>query len=111
MSEATAKRPRHLMDPANPVRPRNDASLTTVQRWVASTLAVSTIGHMVVGVVLAAMIAPESALDARIGLNVIAGIFGVIAVLAARAIHGAPLRFWWLPLGLTPTPIGLWLCL
>ena len=108
---APPKRRRHLMDPANPVRPRNDAALTNVQRWVGSTLAVTTIGHLVAGLVLAAMIVPESEMPARIGLNVIAGAFGVIAVASWLLIHGKRVLSWWLLLGVLVVPIGLWLTL
>ena len=43
------------MDPANPVRQVNDRSFTQVQRWVVSVLAVTTIGHLSVGLVVAAL--------------------------------------------------------
>ena len=45
------------MDPANP-RPRRRAgrmSMGTVQRWVMSVLAVTTIGHFSAGLVIAAI--------------------------------------------------------
>ena len=48
------RRPRHLMDPANPVRQVNDRAFTQVQRWVVSALAVVTILHLSVGLVIAA---------------------------------------------------------
>jgi len=113
--EAPARRRRHLIDPTapRPVRdPRAEArSLTRVQQWVMSTLAVTTVLHMSAGLILAAMFLPEPRLSAEIGLNVIAGAFGVIAVAAALAIHKKPILSWWLPLGFVPTVVGLWLTL
>jgi hypothetical protein len=107
------RRPRHLMDPNDPRppvrRPTGGMSLSTVQKWVISTLAVSTILHFSLGLIAAAMYVDESRLDAQVGLNVLAGITGVAAVLAGRAIHGARLLSWWLVLGLAPLPIGLYL--
>jgi hypothetical protein len=99
------------MDPAHPVRPRNDQALTEVQQWVMSTLAVFTIAHLSAGMVLAALETPESATSARVGLNVIAGAFGVLAVVAGRAIHQRPMLTPWLLLGTAPALAGLWLSL
>ncbi|TWG94198.1 hypothetical protein L615_005700000090 [Nocardioides sp. J9] len=108
---ASRPRRRHLMDPANPVRPVNDRSLTQVQRYVMSTLVVFTAAHLAAGVVLAAMEAAETAQAARIGLNVIAGAFMAIAVVAARAIHRrTPLTVWLLVAPAT-TALGLWITL
>lgn len=87
-------------------------SLTQVQRWVLSALAVTTILHLSVGLVLAAMfLADDRGLDAQIGLNVIAAAFGVIAVAVGRAIHGKPFLSAWLLLGLVPGIVGLFLTL
>lgn len=110
ISPAERPRRRHLMDPARPVRPVNDRSLTHTQRWVASTLAVFTISHLALGLVLAAWETPASATAARIGLNVIAGAFGVLAVVAGRLIHRRRPLSPWLALGALPTLLGLWLC-
>ena len=52
---------------------------------------------------------PPSATSARAGLNVIAGAFGVAAVVAGLAIHRRPPLSPWLLLGLLPTVVGLWL--
>lgn len=81
--------PRHLMDPANP-RPmprREPMSLTQVQRWVMSSLALTTILHFAAGLVVAAMFLDPSRTDGRIGLNLLAGAVGVMAVGAFRLIH------------------------
>jgi hypothetical protein len=103
----------HLLDMSAPRRvvadPEKDArDLARVQRWVMSTLAVTTILHLVVGLVVAAVMldAPDSS---RIGLNVIAGVFGAIAVATGLAIHGRRILSPWLLLGVVPTAIGLWL--
>lgn len=108
------RRAKHLLDPNNPrrdfdpVRLRQEkAKLQRVQRWVGSTLAVTTILHMAAGLVIAAIVVPDDRLDARIGLNVIAGAFGVMAVASALVIHGRSLKSWWLALGALVTPIGL----
>ena len=85
---------------------RDPMSLGRVQKWVLSTLAVTTIAHLAAGLVLAAMFIDESRLDSRIGLLVIAGAFGVIAVLSALLIHQRRLVTPWLFLGLLPTVVG-----
>lgn len=109
-STAAPKRPRHLIDPDNP-RPRSSGgmSLTQVQRWVLSTLAVFTILHMSAGLVIAAMVVEAERVDARVGLNVIAGLFGVMAVVTGRLIHQRSPWTPWLVLGAAPTVVGLWL--
>jgi hypothetical protein len=95
------------MDPDNPRPPqRYSTSLTTVQTWVLSTLAVTTILHLSAGLVVAALFAAKT--DAQIGLLVIAGLFGVVAVAAGRAIHRKRMFSWWLALGLIPLPVGLY---
>jgi hypothetical protein len=103
------RRRRHLMDPNNPRPPqrRRDMSLSQVQRWVLSTLAVTTILHMSGGLVLAAF--AVDTLDARIGLLVIAGLFGVMSVAAGLVIHQRRVVSWWLLLGWTPTLVGAYL--
>jgi hypothetical protein len=100
-----AKVRRHLMDPGNP-RPQNrePMSLSTVQKWVLSTLAATTIMHLAMGLVVAAAFADE--LEARIVLLVIAGAFGVIAMVSALLIHRHRLVSTWLLLGLVPAAVG-----
>jgi len=103
--------PRHLMDPNNPRPPqpaRGAMSLTTVQMWIMSTLAVSTIMHLSLGLVAAALYVPASRLDARIGLNILAGFTGMVAVAAGLGIHSKRMLSWWLLLGVLPLPIGLY---
>ena len=102
----------HLLDlnaPRQVVKdPEQDArDLARVQRWVMSVLAVTTIVHLVVGIVVAAVMLDDAPGTSRIGLNVIAGIFGAFAVAAGLAIHGRRILSPWLLLGVVPTAIGL----
>ncbi|GAA4754318.1 hypothetical protein GCM10023350_44620 [Nocardioides endophyticus] len=108
------KRPRHLMDPDNPVREVKSAAsgsmhLEPVQKWVLSILAAVTIAHLAAGLVIAAVYVDESRTDAQIGLNILAGAFGVIAVVVFRTIHQFKPLSAWLLLGLIPTIVGLYL--
>jgi len=110
------KRPRHLMDPANPQREvksqgTGSMHLEPVQKWVLSILAATTIVHLAFGLVIAAMYVDDTRTDAEIGLNILAGAFGVIAVAVFRAIHQLKLLSPWLLLGVVPTVAGLWLTL
>jgi hypothetical protein len=81
-------------------------SLTSVQRWIMSTLAVTTILHLSGGLVLAAKVADVR--SSQIGLLVIAGAFGVLAFAAGLLIHGKGLLHPLLLLGLVPPLIGAW---
>jgi hypothetical protein len=95
------------MDPANPVRQVNDHRLTQVQRWVVSVLAVTTIMHLSVGLVIGAFFLDEQAVGSRVGLCVIGGLFGVVAAAVGRLIHQKPVASWWLTLGLLPGVVGV----
>ena len=117
MSQPSVPVPRrkHLMDPNAP-RPVRDAdraerSLTSVQRWVMSALALTTILHLCAGLILAAMFLDDPRPGARVGLNLIAAAFGLMAVAGFRGIHGKPILSPWLALGLLPGVVGLWLTL
>ena len=79
-------------------------SLTSVQRWVMSSLVAMTILHLSAGVVVAAYF--SSRLDARIGLLVISAAFGLVAFEAALLIHRHRLVSWWLLPGLVPAAVG-----
>jgi hypothetical protein len=109
------KRPRHLMDPANPQRQvrrtSGGMSLDSVQKWVLSVLAATTIAHLAAGLVIASLYIDEDRTDARVGLNVIAAAFGVVAVAVFRAIHQKKAASAWLLLGLVPGVVGVWLVL
>jgi hypothetical protein len=108
---------RHLLD-LNAPRPvtvdrlkTEDKNLTNVQRWVMSTIAVTTLLHMAGAAILAAIYVANPRLDAHIGLNAIAGLFGVGAVASWLGIHGKRVLSPWLLLGALLFPIGLWLTL
>ena len=81
-------------------------SLTQVQQWVMSALAVTTILHLAAGLAVAAVFA--DARDAQVGLNVIAGAVGVLAVAAGFLIHRRSPVTPWLLLGVLPGLIGAW---
>ncbi len=110
------RRPRHLLDPSDLHRSHRSSqssseSLTNVQRWVMSVLAVTTILHLAAGLVVAAVFMDESRLGSRVGLIVIAGIIGMLAVATGRMIHAKSPITSWLLLGLAPALVGLWLVL
>ena len=99
---------KHLMTPGRP-RPaqRYNTSLTSVQRWVMSTLVAITILHLSAGLVVAAYFADR--VSSQIGLLVISALFGLIAFVAALLIHKrSPLSPWLLP-GLVPALVGAYL--
>jgi hypothetical protein len=106
----------HLLDLSAPRQvvadPEKDAAdLARVQRWVMSTLAVTTILHLVVGLLVAAVMMDGHPLSSRVWLTVISGVFGAFAVAAGRAIHGRSVLSPWLLLGTVPTAVGLALVL
>lgn len=106
------KRRSHLIDPdaPRPVRdPQAEQRLTRVQQWVMSVLAVTTILHLSAGLIIAAVAIDNPSPGARVGLSIIAGAFGAMAVAAARGIHQKPILSWWLLLGLVPTAVGIYL--
>ena len=107
------KRAKHLMDPNNP-RPsvrQGAMDVSHVQKWVMSTLAVTTILHLSFGIIIAAALVEEGRLDAKIGLLVISGVFGVLSVLTGLAIHQKPLITAWLLLGPIPAVVGAFVIL
>ena len=95
------------MDPANPVRQVNDHRLTQVQRWVVSVLAVTTIGHLSVGLVIGALFLDEDATVSRFGVCVIGGLFGVVAAGVGRLIHQKQIVSPWLAVGFLPGVVGI----
>src|SRR4051794_25586112 len=99
------------MDPANPVRQVNDHRLTQVQRWVVSVLAVTTILHLSVGLVIGALFLDVDQTVSRVGVCVIGGLFGVVAAGVGRLIHQKPIASWWLTLGFLPGLVGVVLAL
>jgi hypothetical protein len=108
------RRAKHLIDFDAPPRPQRDLareqeSLERVKRWVMSVLVVTTVAHLAVGLVVAAVMLDAPRPVARIGLCVIAGAFGVIGVALARLIHGRTPFTPWLLVGALPTVVGVWL--
>jgi hypothetical protein len=103
---------RHLIDPANP-RPQSTQgmSMGSVQRWVMSVLAVTTIGHFAAGLVIAAVYMDSRPLSARVGIDLIAGVVGVLGVAAGFLIHQKSALTPWLLLGLLPAAVGLYIIL
>lgn len=106
------RRARHLLDPDNP-RPRQSSaaqakSLDRVQKWVMSSLAGLTIMHLAVFAAVTAYVSDPSRLDARIGLNVMAGLIGMAAIVAGRLIHRVNPVSAWVLLGMLPGLIGAW---
>lgn len=86
-------------------------SMTSVQRWVMSVLAVTTIGHLSAGLVVAAVFLDTTRPGAQVGVDLIAGVIGVLGVAAGFLIHQkSPLQPW-LVLGLVPAAIGLYFIL
>ena len=104
----------HLLDldaPRRVVRDpaEEDRDLARVQRWVMSVISVTTILHLSGGLVVAAAMLDEKPYGSQVGLAVMAGVVGVLAVATGLGIHGRRLLSPWLLLGLVPTAIGLWL--
>jgi hypothetical protein len=82
-------------------------SLSSVQRWVMSTLVATTILHLAAGVVVAAYFSDR--VDSQIGLLVISAAFGLIAIEAALLIHRHRPVSSWLLLGLVPALVGAYI--
>lgn len=108
--EPVQRRAKHLIDPSAPRKQTSAediARLERVQRTVMSVLVGTTIFHLSIGLVIAALVIDESEQVARIGLCVLGGAFGVVAIAAAFAIHRRSMASPWLALGLLPTVAGL----
>lgn len=110
-----ARRARHLIDPDAPrpavARPagRPGMSLSSVQRWVMSTLAVTTVLHLVVGIIVAAAFLDTTRPGAQEGLLVIAAAMGILGVAAGFLIHQRSPATPWVLLGAIPAVLGaLW---
>jgi hypothetical protein len=98
------------MDPNAPQpQQRYSMSLTNVQRWVASVLAVSTIFHLAIGLVLAGWLIHGDRAAAAGGLLAIAAICGVLAMATGLLIHQRAVLSWWLLPGLIPALVGAYL--
>jgi len=117
----TKRLPKHLIDPSTlgAGRPRQRPAerekdlekLTRVKQWVTSALVLTTMFHLSVGLMIAAYYTDEGRTDARIGLNLIAGVLWIAGIAGARAIHKVNPISLWLAAGLILPAIGLYLTL
>lgn len=85
-------------------------SITTVQRWIMSSLALVTIEHLAAGIVIAAVFMDPSEPGNRIGLLVVATVLAAGGLVAFRLIHQKAPLSGWLALALLPAAVGAWLC-
>lgn len=121
LQEPTRKVPKHLIDPATlqpgavarrqrpAERERDLEKLTRVKQWVTSALVLTTMFHLSVGLMIAAYYMNEDRADARVGLNVIAGVLWIAGIAGARAIHQKNPVSLWLAAGLVLPAIGMFL--
>lgn len=112
--EPTPRRAKHLIDPTVPRKratAEDIARLEHVQRTVMSVLVGTTIFHLSIGLVIAAVVIDDSERIAQVGLCVLGGAFGVVAIAAAFAIHRRAILSPWLALGFLPTLVGLYVVL
>lgn len=86
--------------------PHRSTNIITIQRWVLSSLAFVTIGHMAAGVVIAAVLADPARPGSRVGLLAVATGFATVAVSAVLLIHQRRLASPWLLLALVPAIVG-----
>jgi hypothetical protein len=100
---------KHLMTPGQPRPQQRQTNITTVQRWVMSSLTAITILHMSGGIVVAAYVSDRR--SSQIGLLVIAAAFGMLAFAAALLIHRRSPLSWWLLPGLLPALVGAFIIL
>ncbi len=113
--EPSTPRARHLMDPNAPRKrstPEDRERLEHVQRVVMSVLVGTTIFHLSVGLVIGAFFIDDSERVAQVGLCLLGGAFGALAVAAAYAIHRkavTPTRVATaLAVGAVPAVVGLY---
>lgn len=99
------------MDPSAPRKapdPADHERLARVQRRVVSVLVITTVIHLVGGLIIAADHVDEDRLDARVALNLIAGAFMVGGIAATLAINLRKPWSPWLLLGIVPPAVGIW---
>jgi hypothetical protein len=94
------------MTPGQPRVVRESMSIGTVQKWVLSVLAATTVMHLAGGFVLAATTLDTT--GKQIAMLGIATAFGLIAILSALLIHQTRLLSPWLLIGLLPTAVGVY---
>jgi hypothetical protein len=112
--EPTQRRAKHLIDPTAPRKratAEDLARLERVQRTVMSVLVGTTIFHLAIGLVISAIVIDDTERVAQIGLCLLGGAFGVVAIAAAFAIHRRPIASPWLAAGFVPTLVGLYVVL
>lgn len=114
VNQTQPRRARHLMDPANPrpQQPRKPGmGIEGVQKWVLSALAVTTLWHMSAALVIFSTYIDDAKRSSQIGINIIAGIFGILGVAAGLAIHKRSPVSLWLLVGALWGVVGMWLAL
>jgi FtsH-binding integral membrane protein len=83
--------------------------LLRVQRWVASTLALTVAYVWSSGLVLGALYTiDQGRTDAQIGILVMAAIIGVAAIVGVRVINELSFLTPWVLAGLIPAAVGVW---
>ncbi len=85
-------------------------STEVVQRWVMTVLAISIVFHLAGGMVVAACYTESLLASSQIGLLVIAGVMGCLALAAGFAIHRKSPLTPWLAFGLVPSLVGGYFC-
>jgi hypothetical protein len=81
-----------------------------VQRWVVTVLTITIVFHLAGGLAFAAYCVDPDVPSSRIGLLLIAGVMGCLAIGAVLAIHRRRLVTPWLALGLLPSLAGTYFC-
>ncbi|WP_323791748.1 hypothetical protein [Nocardioides sp.] len=114
--ESAPRRAKHLMDPDAPRQrstPEDLERLAHVQRTVMSVLVATTIFHLSVGLVIGAFFIEDTERVAQVGLCVLGGLFGVLAVISAYLIHRKPINATRaataVAVGFLPTVVGLYI--
>lgn len=83
--------------------------LLRVQRWVASTLALTVAYVWSSGMVLGALYTvDQSRTGAQIGILSMAAVIGAAAIVGVRVINGLSILTPWLLAGLFPSAVGAW---
>jgi hypothetical protein len=80
-----------------------------VQRWVASTLALTVAYVWSSGMVLGALYTiDQTRTGAQIGILSMAAVIGVAAIVGVRVINGLSIMTPWLLAGPFPSAVGVW---
>ena len=113
MTPATSppKPRKHLMVPGQSRGPSaTSRSTVMVQRWVLTVLTLSIVLHLAGALALAAYLVDASVPSSRIGLLVIAGVMGVLSIVAVLVIHRRSPLSPLLVVGLVPAVVGAYAC-